>query len=370
MWSIHKHDSKLDRPGRAKSGSFWYITQAELSEYVKLEFVHNNFVQASGKIWRRVDAIPMGGSFSAQAADLYSIWRLKKAVTCMKLLGDLHWASNDYPYWVVNTSGGRVSLALAQFRDNIVVATTEAPGTSVVMSRVCHCLSKAWNLQVLCDCLADQNPCVGACMQGYCKALGLGLVRSASGEGLVFACPASLDRSWSLKAGFPLQHPKFASPHYLSTTFMSALIGTLPFLSSWTSLLLSISAWAQLAILCKFPPSFTIKCLKKAIWRCDHHSSASATIQWSQFLVRQLPLSCAEIVRLLSSWLRAHATWDSDRCCSWHLAHDPSIPHSPMCGDWTQDLPCLNTLIAAYDKVMQGTCGVPVAPGHHDFPDI
>ena len=70
-WSIHRDSKKLDRAGRGASGKFWYIDHRQLSDKIKLEVQNNNYALAAGKFWQRTGCIPMGGSFSAQVADLH-----------------------------------------------------------------------------------------------------------------------------------------------------------------------------------------------------------------------------------------------------------------------------------------------------------
>ena len=72
-WSIHKDSKQLDRAGRAKAEKFWYITHGMPSETISFEMHCNNFIRAVVGLRSRHGCIPMGGSFSAQAADLHSL---------------------------------------------------------------------------------------------------------------------------------------------------------------------------------------------------------------------------------------------------------------------------------------------------------
>ena len=63
----------------------------------------------------------MGGLFSAQSADLHSIWSAYTHGGLFRALGQLHLTAEGYPYW-----RGRYTTALCQFRDNIVLGT-DAP---------------------------------------------------------------------------------------------------------------------------------------------------------------------------------------------------------------------------------------------------
>ena len=46
----------------------------------------------------------MGGSFSAQAADLHSVWGLKRVVHHLWDLGELQIVGGGFPTWRVQTS--------------------------------------------------------------------------------------------------------------------------------------------------------------------------------------------------------------------------------------------------------------------------
>ena len=243
-------------------------------------------------------------------------------------------------------------------------ATTEVPGTFVVMSRVCHCLSKAWNLHVLCDCLADEKLSIGATMQLYCKALGVGLVRSATSQGLVIAYPAFFECCCSLKAGFPLQHPK--SYHYFheridwQLTFAHFMDKSLPF-------------------------HF---CLGTTF----HSSSISPILHHKVF--QEGPYGCAIIIQAPSPqsggpcFLSVGFRFLVMRFCVFcplgcgHTQSGMMIgfvhgilliilppPYFPMCADWTVDVPCLNSLIAACARVAQEMKELP-GVANTDFPAI
>ena len=70
VWSIHASCNSLDRASKGTSRDFRYVTHTELKELVSFELQKNNHCTAAGRIWKRVNCIPMGGSFSAQSADV------------------------------------------------------------------------------------------------------------------------------------------------------------------------------------------------------------------------------------------------------------------------------------------------------------
>ena len=83
-WSIHRDTPKLDRAGVATSEKFWVLTHSHLTAMLNFELLHNNVLQAVGRLWSRKISIPMGGPFSAQSADLHTLWGVKKNGKKMK----------------------------------------------------------------------------------------------------------------------------------------------------------------------------------------------------------------------------------------------------------------------------------------------
>ena len=60
----------------------------------------------------------MGGSLSAQSADLHSVWCTYTLKHMFRTLADLHGTPEGYTYWQ-----GCYGSALCQFKDNIVQCT-------------------------------------------------------------------------------------------------------------------------------------------------------------------------------------------------------------------------------------------------------
>ena len=108
---------------------------------------------SAGHLWSRRRCIPMGGSFSAQAADLHSLWSVYTSYHPFYTLSQLSVSPEGFPYWR-NAHG---TVAPCQFRDNILIATSfsDSPRTHIVET-VCKILEQAWDLAVLCDCRAKQ----------------------------------------------------------------------------------------------------------------------------------------------------------------------------------------------------------------------
>ena len=135
--SVHHDYKHLDRAGKAASFAFWHISHDELVPLVQFSLTEDNYVWCAGQLWQRTDAIPMGGSFSAQCADLHSVWALTEADCVMRRFGDLL-QTVPVPLW--KTPAGN-TVSLSQFRDNVNVASA-GPSAAMEMSRVCTSLSE------------------------------------------------------------------------------------------------------------------------------------------------------------------------------------------------------------------------------------
>ena len=143
-WSIHRDTPKLDRAGMATSERFWVLTHDQLTGMLNFELLHNNVLQAVGKLWSRKIGLPMGGPFSAQSADLHTLWVVKKNGKRMKDWGNMSLSEDGLVFW---TRGARW-LSLAQFRDNVLLATNVPPGTrTTLVQEVCDLLSDIWKLE-------------------------------------------------------------------------------------------------------------------------------------------------------------------------------------------------------------------------------
>ena len=119
-WSASRDSKKLDRAGKANSTKFWFITHTQMTDTIQFEMENNNFIRAARNLWSRQGCIPKGGSFSAQAADLHSLWSVYNSHHLFYTLGQLSVSPEGFPYW----SNPHGTVALCQFRDNILIATT------------------------------------------------------------------------------------------------------------------------------------------------------------------------------------------------------------------------------------------------------
>ena len=66
-----------------------------------------------------------GGPFSAQSADLHTLWKVKRAGTKLQEWDALNIYDEGYVYW----QRGALWFSLYQFRDNILFVSNQMPKT-------------------------------------------------------------------------------------------------------------------------------------------------------------------------------------------------------------------------------------------------
>ena len=113
VWSVHTTCSALDRAGKGTSRDRKYIAHEDLTTPVNFELRKNNHCAAVGRLWQRVNCIPMGGSFPAQSADLHSVWGAYKKRNNFCRLGALKFSPKGVVDWE-----GRWVISLIQLRHN------------------------------------------------------------------------------------------------------------------------------------------------------------------------------------------------------------------------------------------------------------
>ena len=118
---IHKTNNSMDRAGKATDYNFSVLSHAELVDIISFSLCGDNFCWTVGGAWQRLFAIPMGGSFNAQSTDLYCIWSFHLLKARSHAWGTLSTSPQDYPVWCTPVGG---TMALAQFRDIVIVAST------------------------------------------------------------------------------------------------------------------------------------------------------------------------------------------------------------------------------------------------------
>ena len=187
--------------------------------------------------------------------------------------------------------------------------------------RGCDALSQCWNLPVHCDCLSRGDVCNGSCMKDSLHLLGVTIHVGSSV--MCFSTPSALNDTWQLKWGPLLHSPWAVSMGHLSNIFTGSLVNSLPFNFSWACLLLSISAWMQLAYLCDHATATVIRAMKGAIHRVCNRGPwcVDATISWAVLQARHLPTTPHCSAGLLQTWLTWEAFWHAGMYVSWHAPH-------------------------------------------------
>ena len=99
FWSIHKYDKCLDRCRKLNSYIFDVISHDELTSLIQFCLQEDRFCVAVGQFWSRAFPLPMGGPFSAQAADLHSIWGFDLNNQRLYELGELSFTARGFLIW-------------------------------------------------------------------------------------------------------------------------------------------------------------------------------------------------------------------------------------------------------------------------------
>ena len=258
IWSIHRDNKKLDRAGKGTSSRFQSILHRDLENLVYFSLLADTYTQASGRIWSRTGAIPMGGPFSAQSADLSSVWGAKTRVGLMRKMGNLSFSPRGHPLW--STPRGN-TLSLAQFCDNVIVGA-RGPTTKSEMQQVCNTLSEVRTFPVLCDCMTvDDTVCKGTCMGMSLAAMGMATHPKGTHPPLIYAQPSGLTSDWHPKYTVTMQTPTTHAHKHISSIIVSAVLNVHPFLHTWLGCLLSLTSWSQLAILSGYTRSTVLRAL-------------------------------------------------------------------------------------------------------------
>ena len=337
VWSIHRGCTELDHAGHAASSAFWHFSHEELTQLVQFSLTEDNQVWCAGAMWKRANAIPMGGSFSAQCADLHSLWALKHRVDVMRGFGTLI-KQEPFPVW--ETRAGN-TVSLSQFRHNVNVAA-KGPSACNEMSHVCDALCQCWKLPVHCDCLSRGDECDGSCMSDNLRIL---VVTIHVGSSVVcFSAPSALSDTRKLKWGLSLHSPWAVSMGHLSNIFTGSLLNSLPFNFSWACLLLSVSASMQLALLCDRATATILRAMKGAIHRVCSRGPwcVDATISWVVLQARYLPTLPGCSAGLLKTWVKQEAFWHDGQYVSWHAPHSGECSATPA--PWDADFDILSDM--------------------------
>ena len=367
IWSIHRDNKSLDRAGMGTTSRFTHLLHQDLENLVYFSLLTDTYTQASGKVWSRTGAIPMGGPFSAQSADLRSIWAAKQRTDLMRRIGQLSFSPRGHPLWTT-PRGNTVSLA--QFRDNILVGA-RGPSPAHEMQNVCDTLSEVWDLPVLCDCMTDeQRVCRRTCTSPSLTAMGFTIHLGDDSPPLIYAQPSGLTASWHLKYTVTLQSPPPVQAHkHISNILVSAVLNVQPFLHTWASCLLNITSWAQVALLSGYSRPTVLRALHSAVPRIIARTTwdVDQTLIWYEHITYKLPSTRETVFFHLHRWLNSHAIWSTQAYASWHMPH-AGLCHA-HCADWCHDFPILSALTPLLNpskRIPLGLC--PRGEGPSPFP--
>ena len=364
--SIHRDDKQLDRAGVGTTSRFVHLTHEALENLVYFSLLTDTYSHASGMLWSRIGAIPMGGLFSAQSADIRSIWGAKQRTDLMRRLGNLSFSPRGHPLWT--TPRGNV-LSLAQFRDNVLVGA-KGPTARHEMQHVCHTLTKVWSLPVLCGCMTEeQQVCTATCMTHTMTAMGI--ITHVHGQHPPLVYPQRFTSQWHLKYTVTLQSPTGQAHTHISSIIVGAVLNVQPFLHSWVACLLSITSWAQLASLSGYSRPTVLCALHSALPRIVTRTprDVDGTLEWCRHIAYVLPRSRDTVFYRLRRWIVTPAVWTPEAYASWHL---PCVgPSDALCADWCHNFPILDFFSPRQDPrepIHAGLC--PPGGGGSRFPIV
>ena len=209
---------------------------------------------------------------------------------------------------------GPLWFSLCQFRDNILVASNQKPGTHThIIQTIAETLSHVWDLEVLYPCTdGGEDCCVGHCLAQTAQALGISMTVGA-GVGLSSTHPSALKQHWDLRFGKPLMTPSHAAPEYLSCIFTSSLTSAQPWLQSWSAQILSALSWVQVACAYDYKRMAGMRAMHKTVSRVYSASlwAAENTMRAVYAIGHHQPCPQAVAVDKLVHWLFRSAVWEN-----------------------------------------------------------
>ena len=142
------------------------------------ELQQNNHCVAVGRLWRRVNCIPMRGDFSAQCTDLHFLGGGYSKRNRFRSLGALKGSAEGFVYWE-----GKWTVA-RQFRDNVLMAADAESHDQHVVEAVQTVLEDVRGISVRCECADEKTGmCCGQCMGKVCRAMGFCMARTSPASG-------------------------------------------------------------------------------------------------------------------------------------------------------------------------------------------
>ena len=111
--------------GRASGEKFWHLPRDLLTRLLKFELLHNNVLQAVGKLCVEKRVYQWGGPFLRRAV-ICAHCGVSGKVENVRDWGDLDVSEDGYMFW----SRGALWFSLAQFQDNALMATDLPSGAN------------------------------------------------------------------------------------------------------------------------------------------------------------------------------------------------------------------------------------------------
>ena len=217
----------------------------------------------------------------------------------------------------------------------------------------------------------EVRTCKGSCMAPSLKAMGFTVHLHEGCPPLVYAQPSGLTYSWHLKYTVTLQTPHIHAHKQMSNIIVGAVLNVLPFLHTWISCLLSITAWAQVACLSGYSRSTVLRALHSAVPRIISRTlwDLDNTLQWCRHATYILPSTRDTIFFRLHCWAQRHAVWAGPAYASWQMPHGGTC--SDFCADWCHDFPLLSSVTPVLDPSTAIRLGLkPPGEGTLVFPTI
>ena len=180
-------------------------------------------------------------------------------------------------------------------------------------------------------------------------AMGMTTHLTGTHPPLIYAQPSGLTSDWHLKYTVTMQTPTTHAHKHISSIIVSAVLNVHPFLHTWHGCLLSLTSWAQLAVLSGYTRSTVLRALHSAVPRVISRTpwDVDSTLNWCCHATYILPCTRDTLFFRLHRWLQSQAVWSGQAFASWHMPHAGQC--SDFCADRCYDFPVLSSLTPLLD---------------------
>ena len=140
---------------------------------------------------------------------------------------------------------------------------------------------------------------------------------------MCIAHPSAFTDQWDLKLGPPLQSTWAVQDGSLANLYTSVLVNALPFIRSWSALLLSCTAWINMGLLCGHHPAVTLRAAHRALTCVIARTpyAVEPSRKCIAYIMPHLPAQKSTVARLVCMWLQHSAHWDKYNYASFHAPH-------------------------------------------------